>query len=446
MIFRSVRDWWWPAFVFVYPLLATPGGRGKDLASAFTLRAYLTVGFIIGGIVLELLLPDWRAVSVRQLVTRSLGRHRAVAVALIFAGWVVFAALFDPVPAFALTGSLITHGDGALWMVAMVTVFVLIYVRTLHTPRVGRRIAQAIVASGLVLTAAATAELLLRHGLIFHVADQNLPMVSFPQKGHLSGMLALAGGVALGVWPLTITPVLAYGIGLCLNRSAAVALLTGALTQVLRVPRAAVSVLAVTALAFLGVVGGGAVSKAISTAPKQVASASTLESRSYYYRAALRGIVQRPVVGWGGGNFQFAWPRFLSEAELARFGKIEWGFQDVLSVNLSDASPPVLAVRDRSGKLVLTQVRTFKAHDQILEAALMWGLIGAALYLTLVGLAVRGVLRGEPLALGVLVYFLFLLFWFVIPETQGVLWAMLGGAIAMGRVSQRGAAQEPTLT
>lgn len=432
---QTLRNWWWPVFVFVYPLLVWPGR--PELGAAFIVHAYFTVAFIAIGLVLEFLEPDWRSLSLRRALTGALRRHPPVVLAVVFGAWVVATSFFALDVPIALTGSLVGLGDGAMWMIAMVAVFVLVYVRTLHTPRVGRLIAFAVVASGLVLTAGALLEVLLRHGLAFNLPVTDLPMVSFPQKGHLSGMIALAGGVAVGLAPAVVVSLLGLGIGLCLNRTAAFALLIGTLTPLLRGRRFRRATAITAVLVLAGVAVGIVVSKKLTDSTKVVDSAHTLESRTFYYRSAIRGIASRPILGWGGGNFEFAWPSFLSADELNRFGQMEWGFQEVFSAKVSRSGPPVLSIRDRTGKLAFSVVRTFKAHDQVLEAALMWGIPGALLYLSLFALGLRGVRRGEPLAIGILVYGVFTLLWFVIPQTQGLLWVMLAASIALQRATSQ---------
>lgn len=431
MLARYLRSWWWPTFVFVYPLLAWPGR--SDLGSAFVVHAYFTGAWIAIGIALELSDPAWRSMSLRRATATAVRRHPPVVLSLAFGVWVVGAAFFAPDAPIALTGSLLGYGDGAVWMVAMLAVFLLVYLRVLRTPRTAQRLAYAIVASGLVLAVAALAEVVLRNGLVFHVPVADLPMVTFPQKGHLSGMIALAGGIAVAVAPAWVVATLALGIGLTLNRSAGLALMLGLLVPLaLRrwtLRKTAIAVLVVV----VGLVSGGLVSKAFTDASKAVASASTLGSRTFYYRAAIRGIAARPLLGWGGGNFEFAWPKFLSLEELNRFAQAEWGYKDVLDARVSSSGPPVLVIHDKEGKLTLSIVRTFKTHDQVLEALLMWGIPGAMLYLALFFSGLRGIRRARPLPIGLLVYGLFTLLWFVIPQTQAVLWAMVAASNAEQR-------------
>ncbi|HKI58557.1 MAG TPA: O-antigen ligase family protein [Trueperaceae bacterium] len=423
-----LRTWWWPVFVFLYPLLAAPWSTSS--AAPFQAHAYPTLLFLAGGVILELKARGWPSFAELGTAFLRVRRHPVVILALLFGVWVVVAALFSPSPALALTGSLVYGSDGALWELALVAVFVLVYLETLRVPAMGRRIAIAAVAAGLVLTVLALLEVVLHHALIVNVPESALPIVTFPQKGHLAGMLALAGGVAMGLWPNVLVAGIAFGIGLTLNRSAGLALLAAALVPLLRGRKGLRGAAVIAVLAVAGLVAGGVFVKGISTPHKQVASVGSLDSRLYHYRAALNGIAARPVFGWGGGNFDLVWPNYLSRANLARFARAEWGYPKLIDVHAGGYGLPVLYVQDAQGKKVMAQDVAFKAHDEPLDAALMWGVVGAVLYLLLLLLGLRGLRRGDALAWGLATYYVFLLLWFVIPETQGLLWAMLGAAAA----------------
>ncbi len=444
VIGRFVRTWWWPLYVFLYPLLFIPGQH--DYGPAFKVRSYVTVVFLAVGLALELLDPASRSRRLRPTIVEGLNRHPLIVIALLFGGWVVMTSLLAPNPAIALTGAFVSLADGAVWMLAMIGVFILVYVRTVRNSEVIRYVAWAIAASGIILAVGAAVEVVAGRGLVYPFPHNALPAVTFPQKGHLAGMLALSGGVAAGLWPGAAFSFLVFSVGLTLNRSAGIAVMTAKLLHLLITRARPSRVVRAVVLAALALLAGYLASRAFVPSPKatDVVSGSTLVSRSFYYRAALRAIAQRPLRGWGGGNFALVWPDFLSSQELDRFGRLEWGYQQVLGAQVSETSPPLLAVRDAAGGYQLTLVRTFKAHDQLLEIVLMWGIPGALLYLLLVGSALRGLRRGSPLAVGILAYAIFLLLWFVIPETQGVWWVMLAAAGVEARLARPRSGRVPT--
>lgn len=430
-----LRALWWPAFAFVYPLLAWPWSASNT--TPFHAHAYPTLFFLAGGALLEINARGWKSFGDIGRAFLRLRHHPAVLLACVFGVWVVVGALLAPQPALALTGSLVYASDGALWQVALVGVFVLVYAQTLRDPGLVRRLARAVVASGVVLVAGSTAEVLLQHALVTTVHDSALPIMTFPQKGHLAGMFALVAGVAMALRPRFLTAVLAFGIGLTVNRSAGVAVLVASLVPLLSARRGWRSALSLLVLCAVGLAAGVGTVKLVDlsagTHSKQVASVGSVKSRVYHYLASVRGIAARPIFGWGGGNFDLTWPNYLSDNEMQRFGRLEWGFAHVDRVSDYQGGLPMLLARDGDGKKVAAQVLAFKAHDVALDAALLWGLPGAAMYLTLLALGLRGLGRKDPLSWGLLAYLVFLLLWFVIPDTQGVLWAILGVAAGSNR-------------
>ncbi|RTI54480.1 hypothetical protein CSW14_07235 [Thermus scotoductus] len=86
---------------------------------------------------------------------------------------------------------------------------------------------------------------------------------------------------------------------------------------------------------------------------------------------------------------------------------------------------PVFLIRDREGQVRLLAVQGFKAHNEFLDQALLFGLPGAFLWLLLYLLALRQT-WATPLGGGLLAYFGFLLFWYAVFYALGVLWVLLG--------------------
>ncbi len=427
------RAWWWPAFAFVYPLLWAPWSNMR--AAAYTVH----IGFAIVALAGALALEGWTRRDLRlTALARSAGRllvRPPVAVAFGFMLWAWVAALASPQPGPALTGSLTEYSNGAYEFLLLFVLFTLVYAGVRRDPKLAGRIALAVVASGAVLAILALVEVLSHHALMYKgIAVRDLPMVSFPQKGHLAGMLALATGTALGTGVAWIVLVIAAGIGLTVNRAASLALLPAIiLARPVRIGRIALMVLAV--VAGLGL-GTWVAKQPQSHVSKRIVSDQSLKSRAYLYLAAVRGIAARPVTGWGGGVFEMHWTDFLSLDELSGFAKAQWGAGPVVKVLHSEGSYPVLIAQPAPGaagsssKVRIIPVTAWHSHNQFLEIGLQSGLVGLLLYLTLLAFGLRGLRRGNPLSLGLLTYFIFLQLWFVIPETRGLLWVVWAAAIA----------------
>ncbi len=420
-----LRHWWWPGFAFVYPLLWAPWSNGR--LAAYTVHITFALAALVGA--LGLAWYAHRRVPLREVARRLRGLlvRPPVVLVLAFVGWTWVSALASPDPGFALTGSMTELSNGAYEFLLFSVIFIMVYAQAKAEALVARRIGWAVVASGAVLAILAIVEVVTHHA-------ENLPMVAFPQKGHLAGMLALAAGITIGTGSGWLAFLIAVGIGLTVNRSAAAAILPVVL---LVRPRRAIRI-GVTLVVILLGVGSGiwVVRHSQLGVAKTVVSSSTLVSRSYLYLASLRGIAARPILGWGGGVFELHWTDFLSLSELSRFAKDEFGIGPVLKVLHSAGGYPVLVVQEAVGsdgattKVGFASMAAWHSHNQFLEIGLQTGLVGLLLYVVLFGLGVRGVWRGNPLGLGLLAYFIFLQFWFVIPETRGVLWVVWAAAIA----------------
>ena len=88
-------------------------------------------------------------------------------VALGFVLWVWFCAIVSPAPGIALTGSLTELNNGAYEYLLLFVVFVMVYAQVRADPVAARRIAGAVVASGVVLGAVALMEVLTRQPVLF---------------------------------------------------------------------------------------------------------------------------------------------------------------------------------------------------------------------------------------------------------------------------------------
>ena len=426
VIFLSfVTAWWWPAYIFLFPLMFDPFGE-TTRSDVIVLRAGLVGLAILGSLLFELRAhPNTRLADLGKL-PQVLRRHPAAALALAYGLWRVFAAFFSLEPAVALTGSVFDLADGALLVLAFSLSFVLIYSQACRDPKLVTRLCWAFVAAVAMLSILAVIEVMTRHGLIYNVDSTVLPMATFPQRGHLAGFLVSGAGVAAAFWYRAILPALpSFGLavlalGLTYNRAALLALATGPTVLGFFRPRRFVllALVAVTAIW-----GGLSFTRTSSGGEKELQSTSTFHIRLYFWKAAFRATFARPLTGWGGGQFYMYWADYLSEEELKGF------FWEEYSVDYLEHDGNFFLVRNASGDLQPMPFTLWKAHNQFLEVSLMGGLVGLALYLALLVFGLRHLRSFHPAALGLLVYHVFLLFWFVPPEAEGALWALWAVAV-----------------
>jgi hypothetical protein len=129
--------------------------------------------------------------------------------------------------------------------------------------------------------------------------------------------------------------------------------------------------------------------------------------------------------------FEHRWPQYLSREELEVFLQSEFGYPEARLLDLANApgGDPVFVLRGPDGHRTVLGLHSFRAHNGFLEVALKWGLLGLALYLSLLLLALRGLSDLNPGATGLHAFFLF---WFAIPEGEGAMWALWGAALGAG--------------
>jgi hypothetical protein len=426
-----IRRWWWPVFVFLYPLAFWPK-LPNSLSDTFNARIYLTILFLVGGLILLLLSnPQTRLTDIRKIPS-FLIHNKAVAIAAIYGLWTLVAASLSPNPAVAFTGQLDGFGDGALWTCGMVILFIMVFLQLKQDRQLIHHILWALVLSGAVLASLSLIEVLVGRPLIANARPDAVPTVMFPQRGHLAGYLVLTLGIALGYWYRGAGRIpgwafgLALGIGMTNNRAALLATGFMALFGLRNLRRLTLIVIAITA----GITVGSVLIKSKTPqSVREVGNSSTLFIRAYYWKAATRGILDRPIIGWGGGVFGYAWPKYMTKAEIARYIQEEWAAGELVSYQYSvGIGQPVFVVKDAQGRLSTFSVRSWKAHNEFLEQALMWGLVGLGLYLVLLWFVVVGALRGEPGSIGLIGYHAFLMFWFVFLSSQAVVWVLLAVA------------------
>jgi|GEM_PF-1139978 len=432
---QRLRSWWWPTFIFFYPLLLIPPflpaaslavtGPGFFTYGVLLHLVYMLV-FCLGGLVLELLQhPNTRLKDIRH-VGKWLWNNKPIATAWLLGIWSLVSTVFSDDPPASLTGGGYDALDSAVWLFALIIVLTLVYIRSRYDNSLAARCVGAAIASAVLLASVGLAEVFVGRNLLIPGFTSDVPITNFPQKGHLAGWLAVACAASFAIrskWALYSMLILGLVIGTTTNRAALLAISVIALLAIIT-SKEKYQTLWRTALVVLvcalGVMMSTIVHKQQS---KQLQSTVSAISRSYLWTAAYRGILAHPITGWGGGQFYRHWPKFLSAAELNGFTQSELGETFVR----------------REGYIIFTQLpdgttapriwTAWKAHNQILDISIAYGIPGGLLYISLI---VMGLINARtlPLRLAVLAYSTFMLFWFAIPHSEGAVWALWALALA----------------
>jgi O-antigen ligase len=451
---EAILAWWWAAFAFLYPFAVWPGQPSH--AGVAQAKQYFTLFFVLVGGVLELAV--WRR-SPSPLRLREVLRNHLPALlwGLLFSCQAL-ATLLSPDLDVALTGSLYDYADGLFWEALLGGVFLLAYRRFLLDPEAPRRAAWGLVAGSGLLALLASLEVFTGRAVYYtSVRPGDLPVATFPGKGHLVGYFVLAFGAAVGLLAeeSTLRPaalrarvllpallfVNSFISAFALKRAGLLALAGIVAVTLLHRRRLGFPVL------FLTLIGTGLGWTLVGSyrveGKRELENPATLHTRLYYWEVALKGIGERPLFGWGGGVFEHYWPKFLSKERLEAFLREEMGWGGKLvEVYTFPGSQPFFLLDQGGGRATLAMVDGFRAHNQFLEVALKWGIPALAFYLLLLGKALKGLRLLRPEALGLFGLHLFFLFWFSLPVHEGPMWLLMAGAAAWAQKRGRKYAQE----
>lgn len=425
----AVRTWFWPAFALVYPFVVWP--FTPSLEGVVRAKHFFVLGALLLGLFLELTAHPQLHLRDLTRMPAFLRRHPPLVLALLLAFWMGLSTAFSPQPEVALTGSLAHGGDGLIWSLMMVGVLVLGYLRALADPGLGKRVAWAVVGGASLLALGAGLEVLTQRGLYYPASPGSLPLVTFPGKGHLAAYFVLGFGVAAGLylqgkgkaWSLLVLLGLsAFALGLTYNRAGIGGVALAALLVLWKAPRKGLVVLLVAAMGIAS--GWKAVALANPGGGREVASAHTFFTRLYFWKAALGGIAERPLLGWGGGVFESYWASYLSHEDKTAFVREELGREGYTKDYILPPGP-VVFILHANGETQVLRIYLFRAHNFMLEIALKWGVPGLVLFLLILVWSVLA--RGEwALRLGLVALLPYLLMWFLMAEYEPSVYLVLG--------------------
>jgi O-antigen ligase len=430
---KFILRWIWPVYAFVFPIIFLPNNTVSD---NHLLRICLTAVTVLVGGVLELHLNGFPQ---QENVLRLMVRHPVPFVALAYGFWTLVSTAFSAQPGVSLTGNLLDYSDGALWTLSLCFVLCLVYTRTHRDRSLEPRLIGAILSSGLVVSVISIAEIVRGKGLFYPWTPENaLPVVTFPGPGHLAGFLILCGALAVAWWFRSAQVrvwiwlvVLGTSFALTLtNRRAALPALGVSLLVGLKEPvRMIVIAIAVSA----GLLGGQQfMNRTAEHSVRSIGDSTSLQTRSYLWKAAVNGIAARPIIGWGGSGFQYVWHHYLPSAEVGKYISLEFGVEvkRIARVFETPGGDQWFILENNKGQKKPITINFWKAHNQLLDVALNWGVVGLALYALMVVLTFRSFYLPGIVALAC--YQLYLLLWYVPLDVESLVFLLVGFSAAMG--------------
>jgi O-antigen ligase len=429
-IVKSIYSWWWPIYVFLYPVfLLETNNPGR--VSVTNSKIEFTLTWAVLGLILRVSqINSWWKLSFYTLSKRLVAWNPITFLFLAYGIWSLIASCFANDPSTALTGTLVEGDEGGFWIFLLCIISLLAYSQSKEEPNFSKLIGRALVSSGLLLVLMACIEIFSGKGVIYTVNTQFLPMVTFPQKGHLSGYLGfcLVAGFfyaseksRLYLFYMLSLLLISFILGYIQNRASLIQISIALIfiTFLLGPKIGLRNILFVLLFCFLGGLFQGYTQTSISSNRQNL---NTLETRVIYWRAAVNMIAQRPIFGWGAGGYYEHWSETLSFSQIRKAIYLEQG----LFYKSNDG--PVFYTRDKRNKLTTLIFSLWRSHNQFLEVGLIRGYLGLLIYIALLFLCF---VRTNALSIAIIGYHIFLSLWYLPVESVGVLWVIWSASLGI---------------
>ena len=155
---------------------------------------------------------------------------------------------------------------------------------------------------------------------------------------------------------------------------------------------------------------------------------SNTTGRIYLWKLAVKGILQRPWIGWGFHGFGIA-QLFVGDWNGSLSSYIPEGANITQILEIHESTFDFLSA---DGQIHTGTMLAHKAHNLLLDLLLSTGILGFASYITLFGFCFRQLTKSEiwPLATIAVIYLAFTQTWFESAQFSHLTWWVLSVGIA----------------
>ena len=430
MDLNLVRRHWWSVYIALYSILIWPLTR-PDIVGNSQSRIFLTFVAVLGGTLLTwTAYPDLRFTSITKIFTFA-KTHKAPFIALCYGFWAIISAQFSKTPIIGLLGSLDTNSDGAFWTLMLSVVFFLVYFEVIRDSEIKKSLITTIQWLLVVFVAFSIFEFILKKPFLNPLAAQfELPVLNMGLTENLSGFLVLLTGGVFSFLSSHFNSALffllfaTFGIGLSVNKFSFIGFFLLSIYHFFRRQhKIALGSLLAVGLGFL--LSFGFTSLYNQEAKNTITQKDQYQDRILLYRAATRGILANPILGYGGSQFQNSWMNFLSNAELSKFFLNNFQAKYEKTIQDKNTGISVFLVRNKDNHVTSVSVDSWKAKNQFLDIALMWGIFGLLLYFLLIYNSFKNLTNYNFFSMSIFTYTIYNFFWYTNINIEGIFFIIL---------------------
>jgi hypothetical protein len=437
-----LKKWWWPAFVFLYPLVFYPDWtQNVTLTKGIEVHNSLLYIFLVGGIALELLLHPEIKFSDLKSLPKWIFNNKIILFLVLYAISISISASISTRPESSWIGFLSGYIGSAAITIGFIMSSILIYLRRTEDSTTDHRIFHSIISSGFVVSIIAILEVILQHGLLkktYRLAD--IPAAAFGSTGYLAGFCAVVATLSAHQYNSSKKPIYLISfifniiaLGLTGNRAGLLGLAMCLIVLFFanNTKRQTVILALSGAFIVLGVWFGISKTQIGAQDPTRL---QTLSTRAIYVKMGLAGWKDRPVFGWGTN--QFPWwgytdPKSLEEmikAEgLSQYGDVEK--LKLISIPSIKDSPEttefIFKVNDGSRFGILPfRFTTWNSHNFYVDLLYNSGILGFIFFVICLVISTQNI-KKSPFSLAIICFIIYLYFWYLGYELNSTLWILL---------------------
>ena len=439
MDLNFVRRHWWSVYIVLYAIAFWPLPQPNESGGG-QIRVLITFFAVLGGFFLTwTAYPDLRLSNIKNAVP-FFKKHLAPLFALLFGFWAVISSFFSNTPIIGLLGSLDSNIDSAIGSLMLSFVFFLVYFEILRDEKIKNALISTIKYLLILLLVLSVIEVILKKSFLVPSAlPSDLPVLNFGSNGHLGGLLILLSGglfsfLGSSFWgTLFLLTFASFGIGLASSKSPYISL--AAILVFLGVNKKFKIALASLGAILLGAVLASGLVFLINqtTSKRDFTAPAQYQLRPILYKTALKGILVKPIFGYGGPQFNEAWSRIMTQAEITRFFHDSTGQIYVKTFRDEKSGIEMFQVKDHNNKLAFTSAPNWKAHNQFLDIALMWGLVGLIFYVCLIFLSFKNLFKFNFFSFAIFAYMIWNLFWYMEIEAEGIFFVILAASCVLDK-------------
>jgi hypothetical protein len=455
-----LRKWWWPAFVFLYPLVFYPNWEHNYTPSlGVAMRNYLLHFFLVGGLIIEFALHSKSSLSDLKYFPRWAWNNKIIFLIILLGILIFMSSAISEYPAVAFGGLFYNSFGSSIIIFEFLICAILVYFRRQEDFKMDQRILTAFLSTGVITSIIAILEVIFKVALmkkVFRLAD--IPSAAFNSTGYLAGYCAIIAvmfaykyskegkkrdlvGFSLNI----------IAIGLTGNRSSLLGFFVASflmlITSQVRIRAVLVNILAV-----LLILGSWFVASKEQTGALNPARTETIKTRTEYTGVGLKGWLEKPWFGWGSN--QLYWWKYLDKTQIETTFRTEILAEEYQGIGKltyipSMENPPEITEFifdwDSAGKnkKLSTKMKFWTSHNYYVDFMVNWGIFASfAMFIIMIISASN--LKNSAFSLSVISMCIYLWFWYLGYELNALFWIILVCAIPIHHKKQEGI-QPPAL-